>query len=176
MFKYELIWSKNKATGHLDCKRKPLKAHENILIFYKSLGVYNPQMRKGKMHKRGSKKSAATPLWGDFANRTLTESDEYYPQSILEFPTDHVRYHPTQKPVALLEYLIKTYTDESMTILDNCMGSGSTGIAAIDTGRNFIGIELDKAYFDIASGRISTLLDSVGVPSDRILKDTPTND
>lgn len=137
----------------------PLRAHEDIVVFYKSLPIYNPQKTKGHErkvskaeHKTNSKKT------DDYGEHGLTtyDSTERYPTSVLTFSTDKQReaLHPTQKPVALLEYLIKTYTNEGMTVLDNCMGSGSTGVACKNLNRNFIGIELDPTYFQIAKDRI----------------------
>ena len=154
LFRYEWIWQKSKATGHLNAKRCPMKAHENILIFYKNLPIYNPQglikkeaptIRKGK-NGNGSN-------YGKSDKDTLREF-ENYPRDILMFASEGKPVHPTQKPVSLLEYLIKTYTNEGDTVLDNCMGSGSTGVACVNTNRNFIGIELDENYFKISKERI----------------------
>ena len=150
--RYEWIWKKNNVTGHLNAKRMPMKEHENILVFYKKQPTYNPQgiLPYNKITKRGGN--------GDNYNGSGTENfQEYtnYPRSILEFPYDKIKLHPTQKPIALFEYLANTYTNEGETVLDNCMGSGSTGVACINTNRNFIGIELDKTYFDIAVKRIN---------------------
>lgn len=154
LFKYEWIWEKDNATGFLNAKKMPLKIHENILIFYKKLTTYNPQMRKGfKPYK--CKQGRHSSNYGAYEQGYITESNgERYPIDIIEFKKDS-GLHPTQKPVALLEYLIKTYTNENDIVLDNCMGSGSCGVAAINTGRNFIGIELDENYFNIAKERIN---------------------
>lgn len=159
MWRYNLIWHKTTPTGFLNANRMPLRAHEDIVVFYKSLPIYNPQKTKGHErkvskaeHKINSKKT------DDYGKHGLTtyDSTERYPTSVLTFSTDKQKaaLHPTQKPVALLEYLIKTYTNGGMTVLDNCMGSGSTGVACKNLGRNFIGIELDEKYFNIAKQRI----------------------
>lgn len=155
-YKYEWIWQKEQGTGFLNAKRMPLKNHENILVFYKKTPIYNPQMRKG--FKPYSQKSGrGSSNYGEQI-RVITENDgTRYPVDIVEFKRDKNKLHPTQKPVALLEYLIKTYTNEGNLVLDNCMGSGSTGVACINTNRNFIGIELDENYFKIAKERIENM-------------------
>ncbi len=153
MYKYDWVWNKKLAGNGILAKRQPLKIHENIMVF--NTTIYNPQKTKGKMRKKmGLKESEITG-----GNSTVAEyvNDEYYPQSIQEFSIANMRkgrLHPTQKPVALLEYLVKTYTNEGDIVLDNCMGSGSTGVACVNTGRNFIGMELDENYFNIAKTRI----------------------
>ena len=153
LFRYEWIWQKDNGTGFLNAKKMPLKIHENILVFYKKLPTYNPQMRTGfKPYK--CKQGRHSTNYGLYEQGHITESNgERYPIDIIEFKKDS-GLHPTQKPVALLEYLIKTYTNENDIVLDNCMGSGSTGVACINTNRNFIGIELDEKYFKIAKDRI----------------------
>jgi site-specific DNA-methyltransferase (adenine-specific) len=112
-------------------------------------------MVKGEMHMRGGPYGKAADVYGDFSRRHLTQSDEYYPRRIIKIAVERKTVHPTQKPVALMEYLIKTYTNEGNIVLDNCMGSGSTGIACGNTGRNFIGIEKDPKYFQLARERIT---------------------
>lgn len=148
-FKYAWVWEKSAATGHLNAKRMPMKKHEDILVFRQ--GPYNPQGLQplGKVVRRGSNGS-------NFGASGRENFQEYtnYPRSILSFASDTAIVHPTQKPVALMEYLIRTYTNEGDTVLDNCMGSGTTGVACANTGRKFIGIEKDPAYFDIACERI----------------------
>ena len=153
LFKYEWIWQKDNGTGFLNAKKMPLKIHENILVFYKKLPLYNPQMRTGfKPYK--CKQGRHSTNYGAYEQGHITESNgERYPIDIIEFKKDS-GLHPTQKPVALLEYLIKTYTNEGEIVLDNCMGSGSTGVACINTNRNFIGYELDEHYFQIAKERL----------------------
>lgn len=160
LFKYEWIWEKDNGTGFLNAKKMPLKIHENILVFYKKLPTYNPQMRTGfKPYK--CKQGRHSTNYGLYEQGHITESNgERYPIDIIEFKKDS-GLHPTQKPVALLEYLIKTYSNEGDLILDNCMGSGSTGVACINTGRNFIGIEKEEKYFNIAKERIGECLNAV---------------
>ena len=164
MLKYEWIWEKTSATGYLNAKKMPMKAHENILVFYKKLPTYNPQKTTG--HKRKVSKAehkincVKTTNYG-VHDLTTYDSTERYPRSVQVFKTDKQKeaLHPTQKPVELLEYLIKTYTNENETVLDNTMGSGSTGVACVKTKRNFIGIELEDDYFDIAKNRIDTYIE-----------------
>lgn len=151
MLKYEWIWCKTKATGFLNAKKMPLKNHENILVFYKNLPTYNAQFTKGKPYKETS--GAASDNYGKYHKVENINSGFRYPLSIQKFNSDN-GLHPTQKPVALFEYLIKTYTNESETVLDNCIGSGTTAIASINTGRFFIGIEKDEGYYNVAKKRI----------------------
>lgn len=153
-FKYMWTWYKHYSRGFLNAKKQPLRTTENICVFYKKQCTYNPQMRKGKMRTKGNS-AKQRGCYGNYAP-TRTFNDTYYPTDILDFigVANKDLYHPTQKPVELLEYLIKTYTDEGETVLDNCMGSGSTGVACVNTNRQFIGIELDKEYFRIAQDRI----------------------
>ena len=154
MLKYEWIWEKEQGTGFLNAKKMPLKNHENILIFYKKPPIYNPQMKKGKPYTL--ERNTFTVNYGKQVDMVRTENTgERYPLTILKFKRDKEKLHPTQKPVALLECLIKTYTNEGEIVLDNCMGSGSTGIACLRTNRNFIGIEKDDKYFDMAYNRIN---------------------
>lgn len=159
IFRYEWIWEKTSATGHLNSKRAPMKAHENILLFYKKQPMYNPQKTKGHprkistaIHKRNSK---ITTNWGKY-DLTSYDSTERFPRDVITFPTDKqtLSLHPTQKPVDLLRYLIRTYIKENDIILDNAMGSGSTIIAALQEHRSYIGIEKDEEYFNLASERI----------------------
>ena len=159
LFKYEWIWQKDNGTGFLNAKKMPLKIHENILVFYKKLPLYNPQMRTGfKPYK--CKQGRHSTNYGAYEQGHITESNgERYPIDIIKFKKDS-GLHPTQKPVELLEYLIKTYTNEGETVLDNCMGSGSTGIACINTNRNFIGYELNEKYFEIAEKRINECIET----------------
>ena len=157
MLKYEWIWEKEQGTGFLNAKKMPLKNHENILIFYKKLPIYNPQMGKGKPYTL--ERNTYTVNYGKQVDMVRTENTgERYPLTILKFKRDKEKLHPTQKPVALLEYLIKTYTNEGEIVLDNCMGSGSTGVACLNTDRRFIGIEKDDRYFEIACNRINKLI------------------
>lgn len=153
MFRHSWVWNKLLSGNPFTVKYQPLKIHEDVLVFSKKGLNYNPIMTKGKMRNKGGGK--AGELFGDI-ERTKSRNDLYYPKSVIEF-TNHSRkgkLHPTQKPVALLEYLIKTYTNEGETVLDFTMGSGSTGVACKNTNRNFIGIELDETCFNVAKERI----------------------
>ena len=152
MMKYEWIWQKDGGTGHLNAKKMPMKDHENILVFYKRLPTYNPQMRQGEPYVQKSGKGSSN--YGEQQQVVTRNKGERYPLTIIKFNRDRSRLHPTQKPVALMEYLIKTYTDEGEVVLDNVMGSGTTGVACKNTNRNFIGMELDEDYFKIAKERI----------------------
>nr|DAF22965.1 MAG TPA: adenine-specific methyltransferase [Caudoviricetes sp.] len=163
MWKYNLIWEKTQPTGFLNAQRMPLRCHEDILVFYKKQPTYNPQKTSGHVRKvskavhcKTAKKSLS---YGDYSF-TDYESDERFPRSVITFPKDTQKsaLHPTQKPVSLLEYLIRTYTNKGDTVLDNCMGSGSTGVACIHTERNFIGYELDEDIFKTACERIASEL------------------
>lgn len=155
LLKYEWIWQKTQGTGHLNAKKMPMKNHENVLVFYKKPPTYNPQMVGDEKRKvRRSGLHSKTTNYGKFVEISESEYHGRYPLSVQLFGRDNVKLHPTQKPVPLFEYLIKTYTNEGETVLDNCIGSGTTAIACLNTNRNFIGFELDKEYFDIANKRI----------------------
>jgi len=158
MWRYNLIWEKTHPTGFLNANRMPLRLHEDILIFYKKQPTYNPQKSNGHtpVHAYTKHTSDGTNYGATKVGISGGGSTERFPTSILRFKSDKQTeaYHPTQKPVALLEYLILTYTNEGETVLDNCMGSGSTGVACVNTERNFIGMELDQKYFEIAKRRI----------------------
>ena len=158
-FKYDWYWQKTTPTGFLNAKKQPLRNIETISVFYSKQPIYNPQKTHGHKrkvslakHKQNCKKAEE---YNDYGLASY-DSTERYPTQILQFKTDRQKsaLHPTQKPVALLEYLIKTYTNEGETVLDFTMGSGSTGVACVNTNRNFIGIELDEGYFNIAKKRI----------------------
>jgi site-specific DNA-methyltransferase (adenine-specific) len=161
MFKYEWVWEKNKATGHLDSKKKPMKSHENVVIFYDKQPTYNPQnlvekkvatISKGDRGRKGEGSSGE--VYG-YAGKDAFQTHTGYPRSVQKIAVDmKAEFHPTQKPVALFEYLIKTYTSVGDVVLDNTIGSGTTAVAAINTGRNWIGIEQDAHYCEIANERI----------------------
>lgn len=162
MFRYDLIWDKvNLYTGSLLANKRPLRRHEQIMIFYKHQPTYNKQMRQGQPYSM----TRNTKGVGEYATKTYqrvktVNNGEHNPCSIIEIEGGNKSekgLHPTQKPVALCEWLIKTYTNEGETVLDSCMGSGTTGVACINTGRNFIGIELDEHYFNIAKERINAI-------------------
>lgn len=154
MWRYNLIWDKQRGCDFLNANVKPLKSHEDIAVFYKKKPTYNKQCWYSKPYKRTKNGSLSDNYGQRKAAWSESKDGERNPLSILSFARDGDRQHPTQKPVALLEYIIKTYTNEEETVLDNCMGSGSTGVACVNTNRGFIGIELDKNYFDIAEKRI----------------------
>lgn len=157
MLRYEWIWEKGNATGHLNAKKAPMKAHENVLVFYDRQPTYNPVKTSGherKVARRG--RANECPIYNAY-EKAPYDSTERYPRSIVQFSSEKQRgaKHPTQKPVALCEYLIRTYSNPGDTVMDNVMGSGSTGVAALACGRNFIGIELRADYFDFASDRLN---------------------
>lgn len=160
MHRYNLVWDKQLPSGFLNAKRMPLPSHEDIIVFYKKLPTYNPQKFKGKKNNGNGKlnKNYKNNNYGDFEQVDNRDNlgDMKFPRSILSFQKPHPStcVHPTQKPVELLEYLIKTYTNKGDIVLDFTMGSGSTGVACKNINRKFIGIELDKHYFDIAERRI----------------------
>ena len=156
---YDLVWDKVGTTGFLNSKRRQLRRHEQVICFYKKQTTYNPLMEvRGKERNKRSynkRKGDGDSCYGKFEN-IESFNNEYYPTSIIEISnaSQKGKIHPTQKPVALFEYLIKTYTNEGETVLDNVMGSGTTGVACKNLNRNFIGIELDENYFEIAKKRI----------------------
>lgn len=165
LWKYNLIWKKgNRPTGFLNAKKQPLRISEDICVFYKKQPTYNPQYTIGDTcHSRGGagnslQKKGRNGCYGEFKSTPVVMTNEKYPLSIIDIPKEHPQiYHPTQKPVALLEWLIKTYTNEGETVLDNCFGSGSTLIAAVNCGRACIGFEKETKYFNIAAERLSNL-------------------
>lgn len=162
LWRYNLVWDKVLTSGFLNAKRMPLRSHEDICVFYKELPTYNPQMQEGKpLHSKGSSYKEKELTNNCYGSLGVTDDDrkgctDKYPTSIVRFQKPHpsIAVHPTQKPVALLEYLINTYSNEGDTILDNTMGSGSTMVACVNTKRNGIGIELDDNYFRIAQERV----------------------
>lgn len=156
-YRYDWVWEKTMPVGFLWSHHMPLRAHENVYVFYKHLPTYHPQKRYG--FKNYSRLGGTTRTGSNYHNQVKLAVGSYdgsrYPIDVIKFSNgNNNNVHPTQKPVELLEYLIKTYTDEGMTVLDNTMGSGSTGVAAVNLNRNFIGMELDKDYFKIAQERI----------------------
>ncbi|MFR9542293.1 MAG: site-specific DNA-methyltransferase [Rikenellaceae bacterium] len=161
MFKYDLVWDKQLSTGFLNANKMPLRRHESIAVFYKRPPIYNPQKSIGKPnHSKGTKhltKELFNQNYGEYKSIESEKSDLKHPTSIVSFQKPHPSkcVHRTEKPIALLEYLIRTYTNEGMTVLDNCFGSCSTGLAALNTGRNFIGIEIDKHYFELGKQRLN---------------------
>ena len=154
-FRYEWIWEKSQGTNPMNAKVMPLKSHENVLVFYRKKTTYNPQMWFSKPYSGFSSDTAKIgEVYGKQQSKHRDNPDgSRYPKTILKFKQEK-GLHPTQKPVALMEYLIKTYTNKGDTVLDNTMGSGTTGLACKNTERNFIGIELDKKYYEIAEDRL----------------------
>lgn len=166
-FKYEWIFEKSIATGFLDANRKPLKSHESILVFYKGKSVYYPQFNDGEPYNKG--RTGSCSLYQEHSRKDSTENDtgKRFPRSVIRGLYDKKRFyrngkqafkHPTQKPVALFEYLIKTYTNEGDLVLDNCAGSGTTGVAALNTGRNYILMEKEIDYFNLINDRLADAL------------------
>lgn len=166
MWRYNLIWQKGgRCSGFLNAKKMPLREHEDILVFYKSLPTYNPQMVKCEPHQRNhsrgkQEKGQTNRCYGVFGKADEIITDEKYPRSILNFKRPHPQIHPTEKPVALIEWLIKTYTNENELVLDNTSGSMTTAIAAINTNRKCICIEKDDHYFEIGSERVRKHLEN----------------
>jgi len=162
-YKYDWVWNKIRPSGFALSKKRPLCNNENISIFYYKTCDYYPQMTKGKPSHYGYNKTKKNSSQPKLKPIPKNYTDDKYPKTIIEFSKlgASVYVHPTQKPVTLLEYLIKTYTLENETVLDNCMGSGSTGVACINTKRNFIGIEKEEVYFEIAKKRIEEAENSI---------------
>ena len=159
-FSYCLVWSKSKPVGHLNANRKPMNKHEDIVVFSRSQPTYNPQgiyEIEPKMTKRSNKGG----IYGASAGKESIRKFTGYPNSVLSFAGQNGQLHPTQKPVALMEYLILTYTRPGETVLDFTMGSGTTGVACMNTGRNFIGIERESEYVEIAKARIAAAQQSL---------------
>ena len=169
LYRYEWIWEKPMGVGFLNAYKMPLRCHENILVFYRKLPTYNPQYWYSTPYTKKKVKAIDCHCYGSVKWNGITENKSVdgkrYPRDVLHFNKEFYGYswslkksvrleHPTQKPIPLLEYLIKTYTNEGETVLDNCMGSGSTAVAAINTGRHFIGFETEPKYFEIANRRI----------------------
>ncbi len=154
MLRYEWIWEKTSATGFFNAKKMPMKAHENILVFYDKLPTYNPIKTKNHVKKSAGRNSQDSECYGKAVKKTEYASTDRFPRSVQAFAKDTFTEHPTQKPVSLLEYLIKTYSNEGDRVLDFCMGSGTAGIACSNTDRSFFGIEKEERYFELAKRRI----------------------
>jgi len=152
-FRYQWVWEKTKASGFLNARRRPLTAHEDVVVFG-DIGKYNPQGLIATAVNSARKNKSGTGNFGRVSDRPYIQKEGNFPRSVLRFQHETAPVHPTQKPVALMGYLIRTYTNEGDVVLDNCMGSGTTGVACVNTNRRFIGIELDQGYFDIAKKRI----------------------
>lgn len=165
LWRYNLIWDKGRVTGFLNANRMPLRRHEDIAVFYKKLPTYNPQMRKCEPHERNHSRGNGSHkitnrCYGNFHEPVNFISDEKFPASIISVPKEHMgnMLHPTQKPVELIRYLIRTYTNKGGLVLDNCIGSGTTAIAALREKRHFIGFELNEEYYEKARRRIASEL------------------
>ena len=164
-FKYNWIWEKSKATGYLNAKKMPMRAHEDVCVFYRKPPTYNPQMVQGTPYNKG-KAHRPTDVYGA-QKSVLVKNDTglRYPRTVQYFKTAESEgkksvIHPTQKPLALFEYLIKTYSNEGELILDNCIGSGTTAVACINTNRSYIGMELDEEYYNGCLERIKKITES----------------
>lgn len=162
-FRYCWYWSKPYSTGFMNANKMPLRSVEDVLVFYKKLPTYNPQGVVEVNKKQIRKRDKGTTIYNDMGLKDgeYTQKLTNYPTQILEFGREGKTVHPTQKPTALFEYLIKTYTNEGDVVLDNCIGSGTTAVAAINTGRNFIGIEQDAGYVEIARNRINEAMQHI---------------
>jgi site-specific DNA-methyltransferase (adenine-specific) len=163
LFKYSLVWEKSKSTGYLNSKKMPMRSHEDILVFYKKPPTYNPQMTEGKPYDKGTA-HRPTEVYREQKKEVHVKNDSglRYPKSVQYFKTAESEgkvYHPTQKPIKLFEWLINTFSNENDIILDNCMGSGTTIIASINTNRRYIGIELDSKYYDITQERVKKIFE-----------------
>lgn len=166
LWRYNLVWQKDRVTGHLNARRMPLRQHEDIIVFYKHQPVYHPQMKpclpEQRNHGRRATEKFTNRCYGEMKMTPVRMADDKYPTSVIFIPKEHrtgAFYHPTQKPVALVEYLIRTYSDEGDVILDNCIGSGTTAVAAIRTNRRYIGFEIENEYCEIADRRIAEELE-----------------
>ena len=158
-YRYEIIWKKQQATNPMCAKKRMMPIHENISIFYNKLGIYNPQMRMGfnNYSSFNNNDKSIGEIYGLKSKHRDCNDGSRYPISVIEYNNVRKGLHPTQKPLALMEYLVKTYTNENSIILDPFMGSGTTGVACKNTNRKFIGIELDENYFNIAKERIENI-------------------
>jgi DNA modification methylase len=156
LFRYEWIWEKGNATGFLNANKQPLRAHESALVFYRKQPVFNPQMTSGHQRRTAKRKTVNSECCGKAIGLVEYDSESRYPRSVQYFSSDKQKdnFHPTQKPLAFMEFLVRSYTRPGMRVLDNTMGSGTTGVAAVRCGCDFIGIESAKKYFDKAKSRI----------------------
>lgn len=171
MFRYEWIWEKTNAVDFAMAKKRARKMHENVCVFSEGQTTYNPQMQIGKPYTDKPRARSNNVHGSNMPNLGIVNSGTRYPSSVVKISNgNNNMVHPTQKPVALMEYLIRTYTNEGETVLDNCMGSGTTGVACVNTRRNFIGIEKDDKYFAIAQARIEAALPALA-PRDWTLLD-----
>lgn len=157
LYRYEWIWEKGNATGFLNAKKQPLRAHESAQVFYRKQPTYNPQMSSGHQRKTAKRKTVNSECYGKALNLVEYDSTERYPRSVQFFSSDKqsANFHPTQKPVAWMEFLLRTYTNPGAVVLDNTMGSGTTGVACAPLGLHFVGIEQDPDIFNMAEQRIA---------------------
>lgn len=156
MFRYGWVWEKQHPKGFLDARRRPLRSHEDICVFFAQTATYNPQGLVPVTVKNGRKNKSGNGNYGVVKSSEYVQKEGNFPRSVLKIDAlTHGQVHPTQKPVALWEYLIRTYTNEGDTVLDNCCGSGTTGVACQNTNRNFIQMELSEEYCDIARSRLT---------------------
>ena len=163
LFRYDIIWYKALGTGHLNANKMPMRNHEHILVFYRSLPTYNPQMKVGKMRMKGSAKGNTTTNYGNYNGKTSV-NDQYHPQSVIDFTNgDRTKEndHPTQKPLDLIRYLILTYSNKGDTVFDGYSGSGTTAHACLKEGRKFIGSEFNKTYFKKSVQRLKNVPQSL---------------
>lgn len=165
MFRYEWIWEKSLACGFFNANKMPLRAHENILVFYRRLPTYNPQFRTGKAYSRPHMSAEGGGVYRKRKGAlTVNDGNHYYPRDVVKFTSvqslhkTEPRYHPTQKPLALMKFLVETYTNEFELILDATMGSGTTGVAAVSCGRKFIGFEKEQNFFEVSQKRIQAAM------------------
>ena len=163
LHRYNLVWVKDRVTGHLNANRMPLRQHEDILVFYKNQPVYHPQMTKStpdrRNHTRKTTEDPKNRCYGSMHTVPSRIADDKYPTSVIHAPKEHIKgqfLHPTQKPVKLIEYLLYTYSNPGDIVLDSCIGSGTTAVAAIRTRRHYVGYEMDDEYFKIATSRIQS--------------------
>lgn len=167
MFRYEWIWEKGNATGFLNAKKQPLRAHENAVVFYREQPTFNPQMTHGHERKTTRRKTVNSECYGKALELTEYDSTSRYPRDVQFFSSDKQlgSYHPTQKPVALMRYFVETYTDRGQLVLDSCAGSGTTAVACVFAGRGSISIENDPAYPQIIADRIGEATDAISAAS-----------
>jgi len=154
--KYSMVWDKGRGSGHLNAKIMPLRKHDDIVVFGNGKITYNPQMTQGKAYTRTSKADTCRGNYNKHKDSTIVNDGYRYPTTIIYYPIGRQqnKIHPTEKPVGLIELLIRQYTNENETVLDNTMGSGTTAIACMNTNRKFIGIELDEKYYEVAKKRV----------------------
>jgi site-specific DNA-methyltransferase (adenine-specific) len=169
-YRYEWIWEKGNATGFLNAKKQPLRAHESAQVFYRQQPVYNPQMSTGHERKTSKRKTVDSECYGKAISLTEYDSTDRYPRSVQFFSSDKQTgsFHPTQKPVAWMKFLISTYTNPGQVVMDNTMGSGTTGVACLQLNRRFLGIEQDEAIFGTAKDRLDAELIRVNTPEPQI--------